>query len=81
MSKIYTGTSAFFANRDGNHNWLDNTNRPMISLCRTDAKGKRSYQDLFLNKTAAAVKVNKDTVTITFRKNVSAPLFRILDKE
>ncbi len=79
--KIYPGTSAFFANRSGNHNWLENNNRPFLSLVRTDKEAKKQYMDLFLNTQAVAVKVNKDTIVLTIRKSISTPMFRILDKE
>ncbi len=80
-TKVYAGTSAFFANRKGNHDWLANNNRPFLSLVRTDKEDKRAYMDLFLNTQAVSVKVNKDTIVLTIRKTVSAPMFRILDKE
>jgi len=80
MSKIYAGTSAFFANHQGNHDWLENNNRPFLSVVHTNKKDKKSFVDLFLNKQAVAIKENKETITLTFRKSVNAPLFRILDK-
>ena len=78
---VYAGTSAFFANRTGNHNWLDNPKRPFISLIVTAPDGTKSYQDLFVNDRAVDVKVTKSgKVTLTFPTDVSQPLFRVLHK-
>lgn len=78
---IYAGTSAFFANRTGNHNWLDNQKRPFLSLITTAADGNKSYSDLFLNDRAVDVKIAKNgKVTLTFDAKVSQPLFRVLNK-
>jgi len=81
MSKIYSGTSAFFANREGKHNWLDNNKRPFISLITTSKKGKKSYDDLFLNPDAVEVNIKSGKITLTFDATVSKPLFRILNKD
>jgi hypothetical protein len=81
MSQVYAGTSAFFANRSGNHNWLDNQKRPFISLITTAPDGSKSYQDLFINDRAVDVKVAKNgKITLSFPTDISQPLFRVLDK-
>lgn len=80
MSKIYPGTSAFFANRAGNHNWLDNQSRPFISLITTKKNGKKKYDDLFLSD-AVSVKTTAKTVTLTFPVDVAKPLFRVMHKD
>lgn len=80
MSKIYAGTSAFFANRPGNHNWLDNHARPFISLITTKKSGKKRYDDLFLTD-VVTVKETAKTVTLTFPKDASKPLFRVAHKD
>lgn len=78
--KIYPGQSAFFANRKGNHNWLDNNARPFLSVTTTNKKGKRKFNDLFINKDAT-VKVTDTKVTITFDAAIGKPLFSVLDKD
>lgn len=91
MSKIYAGLSAFFANRPGNHNWLDNFARPFLSLIRTKPSGKKRYDDLFLNKNAFAlvdvtgqrakkVEVPANHVVLVFAVDVNKPLFNIIEK-
>ena len=81
-AKIYPGTSAFFANRSGNHNWLQNDKRPFLSLHTTLPDGQKAYQDLFLNTYAPGlnVKVTKDKVTISFPTDIKHPLFKMLVK-
>ena len=79
MSKVYAGVSAFFANRAGNHNWLDNNARPFISLITTNQDGSKSYSDLFLNKhESIKVKATTKQVVITFPADLNQPLFRVL---
>ena len=79
---IYAGTSAFFANRTGPHNWLDNTKRPFLSLITTTKDGTKSYTDLFINNDkSVSVNVNKDEVTITFPVDTNQPIFRMLAKQ
>ena len=81
MSKIYPGTSAFFANRTGKHNWLDNNARPFLSVITTRPDGKREYTDLFLNKDKSIeVKSDDNTITISFPANTNQPIFRVLTK-
>jgi DNA-binding beta-propeller fold protein YncE len=77
---VYAGTSAFFANRKGNHNWLDNNNRPFLSLITTAPDGSRSYNDLFLNKSVQAKVTKTGKVTITFDADTNQPLFRVITK-
>jgi len=78
---VYAGTSAFFANRTGNHNWLDNQKRPMLSLIHTAPDGTKSYSDLFINDRAVDVKITKNgKITLTFPTDISQPLFRVLNK-
>ncbi len=81
---IYAGTSAFFANRttpNDNHSWLVNNNRPFLSLITTAPDGTKSYSDLFLSKDRSIdVKVENNTVTMTFPADTNQPLFRILSK-
>ena len=79
MSKVYAGVSAFFANRVGNHNWLDNNARPFISLITTAPDNSKSYIDLFLNKhDTIKVKATKTQVVLTFPADLNQPLFRVL---
>ena len=82
MSKIYPGTSAFFANRQGTHNWLDNHERPFLSVITTNKKGRKKYDDLFLNKDKSiTVQVTDDgNVVISFPKDTKQPLFRVLHR-
>jgi len=78
--KIYPGVSAFFANREGNHNYLKNTARPFLSVTTTNKKGKRKYNDLFINADAK-VTVGKEFITIKFPVGINKPLFSVLDKD
>lgn len=79
MAKVYPGTSAFFANRAGNHDWLTNNNRPILSLVTTAANGDKTYDDLFLNKyEAIKLTARGDRITISFPKDIKQPLFRVL---
>jgi len=80
-TKVYAGSSAFFANRSGNHNWLDNNSRPFLSVIHTHKDGTRSYQDLFINGQAVEVKCTKGKVVLSFPIDVSKPLFRVLAKD
>jgi len=82
MSKIYAGVSAFFANRTGNHNWLDNNARPMLSLITTSPDGTKHYNDLFINSREQSIKVSVKAkrVTISFPTNLAKPLFNVLTK-
>lgn len=78
---IYAGTSAFFANRAGKHNWLDNNARPFLSVITTSPTGTKQYCDLFLNKDKSIeVKMVKGKVTITFPADTNQPIFRVLTK-
>ena len=78
--KVYAGTSAFFKNRAGNHNWLDNNARPMLNVVTTLPTGHRTYTDLFINNNAVDVKVTKTHVTLKFPIDCAVPLFRVLDR-
>ncbi len=78
--KVYPGVSAFFANRDGNHNYLDNINRPFLSVTTTNKKGKRKYNDLFLNSDVK-VTITAKEVTLKFARDIGKPLFSVLDKD
>ena len=80
-TQIYAGVSAFFANRKGNHNWLDNNARPFISLITTAQDGSKSYDDLFVNNTVVTVKATSKTVTLTFPVNANQPIFRVMHKD
>jgi hypothetical protein len=84
MSNVYPGVSAFFANRtkpNDNHSWLVNNNRPFLSLITTAPDGRKSYNDLFLNKhDSIKVSSTKTHVTIKFPVDLNQPLFRILNK-
>lgn len=77
--QIFAGTSVFFKNRPGNHNWLENNNRPMVNEVTTLPTGQRAYKDLFWNKNAGELKVTKTHVIIKIPIDVSVPLFRVLD--
>ena len=81
MTGIIPGTSGFFANRKGKHNWLNNNNRPFLSLITTDTNGQRSYQDLFLNK-HDSVKVERveGRIILSFPENTNQPIFRVIFK-
>jgi hypothetical protein len=80
--KIYPGTSAFFANREGNHNYLANTSRPFLSVSKTSKKGKKTYNDLFINKdVAVTISKDKKTITLKFPADINKPLFSVLDKD
>ena len=80
-SKVYAGTSAFFANRDGNHNWLDNVARPFLSLIRTKASGKKVYADLFINSKDVTVTKSAKYITIKIPVDIARPVFSVLDKD
>lgn len=90
MSKIYAGVSAFFANRPGNHNWLDNHARPFISFVHTKASGKKRYEDLFLNADKSIKVMVTDSeqkiavpagyVVTMFPADTKQPLYRVLHK-
>lgn len=78
---IYAGTSAFFANRSGKHDWRDNHKRPFLSVINTAPDGTKNYTDLFLNMDPSIeVKATKTKVTITFPADTNQPLFRVLAK-
>ena len=78
---IYAGTSAFFANRTGKHNWLDNNARPFLSVITTTPTGQKSYCDLFLNKDKSIeVKSMKGKIVISFPADTNQPIFRVLTK-
>jgi hypothetical protein len=80
-TRIYAGTSAFFANRPGKHCFLDNVARPFLSVTHTDDAGKRTYENLFISKDATVKHVKKtNMVTITFPADTNRPLFSILTK-
>ena len=79
--KIFAGVSAFFANRPGNHSWLENDKRPIINVVTTDRDGNRTYDDLFLNTEVCKVTVRGNRVTIGFDKAVNKPLFRVLERD
>ncbi len=79
-SKIYAGTSAFFANLTGMHNWIDNVARPFLSVTRTKSSGKKVYSDLFINSKDVKVTVSKGVVTIKFPVDIKRPIFSIQDK-
>lgn len=77
---IYAGTSVFFKNRSGSHNWLEKTTRPMLNIVKTQPDGSRVYTDVFANQDVLDVKVLKNgKVQITFEADTSKPLFRVLD--
>lgn len=90
-TRIFAGLSAFFANREGNHNWLENAKRPMISLIETTRKGKKKYNDLFVTNDKAVkvstsdkprtVKVPANSTVIVFPNDLAVPLFSILHKD
>jgi len=89
-NKIYAGVSAFFANRTGMHNWLDNHARPLLSVCRTHPDGKKNYFDMFVSRDekvsvttdtkARTIKVPANSTAIVFPNDLARPLFSILDK-
>ena len=81
-NKVYAGVSAFFANRAGNHNWLDNVKRPFLSIITTAQDGSKRYNDLFINQNEEDIKVSvrKDRVHISFPKDLAKPLFNVLEK-
>ena len=82
-TRIYPGTSAFFANRtkpNDNHSWLVNNARPILTLTHTGPDGRKSFTDLFLNKNVAAAEVTGKNVVITFPVDAAQPIFRILDQ-
>jgi hypothetical protein len=82
MSNQYAGTSVFFKNRAGNHNWLENRARPMMNIVTTLPTGQRLYKDVFVNSNEVEVKVTKSgKVTITFDAQTTKPIFRILDQK
>jgi len=81
-NRIYAGISAFFANRSGNHYWLDNNARPFLSLIRTKKTGKKVYTDLFLDTNTVKVTVSaKGEVTLKFPADVAKPIFSVLEKD
>lgn len=76
---VYAGTSIFFANRPGNHNYLDNNQRPVVTSTTTHQDGTKTYQDLFLGKDVA-VKETKTHISFTIPKNIKTPMYRYLIK-
>jgi hypothetical protein len=77
MATIYAGLSCFFANRQGNHNYLDNTKRPILSVCYTAPNGTKTYPgDLFVDTRIVEVKETKTHVTLKFAKDITSPPFK-----
>ena len=88
-AKIYPGLTGWCNFKPGNHDWTADHSRPFLNLTKTNAKGKRSYQGLFLNEAYAdgtknphlTVEETETHVILTIEKAPAVKLFSVNSKD